>query len=68
MGGIDLEEQTNIPVFVPACSSLAHHRAWEKPDQVVVMVQEPPPLEDWILLQLVKVRSAMYYLIYLFKF
>jgi hypothetical protein len=38
-----LKEQTGVPVFVPARSTLAHRRAWEKPIQVVVTVQEPPP-------------------------
>ena len=44
MGEIDLKEQTGIPVFVPAHSTLAHHRVWEKPNQVVVTVQEPQKL------------------------
>ena len=36
------KEQTGVPVFAPAHSSLAHLGAWEKPDQMVVKVQEPP--------------------------
>ena len=43
MKGIDLKEQMGIPVFVPAHSTLPHHRVWEKPNQVVVTVQKPPP-------------------------
>ena len=47
MKGIDLKEQMGIPVFVPARST-AHHRAWEKPNQVVVTVQEPPNQGDYL--------------------
>jgi hypothetical protein len=31
-----------VPIFVPAHSSLTHHGVWEKPDQMVVKVQESP--------------------------
>ena len=43
MKGIDLKEQMGVPIFVPARSTLPHHRVWEKPNQVVVTVQKPPP-------------------------